>query len=113
MVIRSPSCFILRSVLMVTFFKVHLRGMWSLAGACLPGSPPERLSSGQPGSGQIGATWQRIASVGHSAPGGRPNRPDSDNLQARAHGLVVVGAALDGGDGAGQFLEVLFALHEV
>src|SRR6266849_7068748 len=105
MVMRSPARFILRSVWMVTFFKVHLR----IVGPRLPRrrapvADPEGFSAGQPASGQTSPPW-KIAFL-------RPRATHPD-LHAGAEGLVVLRAGLAARDGPDQLVQVLLALREI
>src|SRR6266849_5858628 len=101
---RSPACFILRSVWMVTFFKVHLR----IVGPRLPRrrapvADPEGLSAGQLASGHTGP-YRKIAFL--------RLRATHTGLHPGAEGLVVL-RALAAGDGADKVVQVLLALGEV
>src|SRR5438094_7379738 len=108
MVMRSPACFILRSVWMVTFFKVHLRivGTRALRIASRR-SPTRRFGAGQPASGHTGPL-ENISLSRRRATHIGAHR--SARLHARAERLVVLGACLAPGDCAHQVVHVLLAL---
>src|SRR6266849_2031784 len=105
MEMRSPACFILRSVWMVTFFKVHLRIVGTAPSASpRAGRRPQGFSAGQLASGHT-SPYRKIAFLRFCA--------THTCLHARAEGLVVLRARLAAGDGADQVVQVLLALGEV
>src|SRR5262245_56243624 len=105
MVMRSPACFILRRVLMVTFFKVHLR----LSGRLPAGGAP----------GEVARSGLRASAPRRSRAGTAAHDSAVDNLApcapalARRERLVEPRARAQGGDGAQELVEVGLALDEV
>src|SRR5437588_8610185 len=108
MVMRSPACFILRSVWMVTFFKVHLRILGTAPSASpRAGRRPRKV---QRRTARLGPHRSTRENIIVTAPRHPPGRTLS---HARAEGLVVLGARLATRDGADQVVQVLLALREV
>src|SRR5438094_5307484 len=107
---RSPACFILRSVWMVTFFKVHLRIVGPPLRDAAPWSPTRRFSAGQPASGYT-SPFRKIAPFVRRATHISPH--DGGRLDARPHRLVVLRSSLAAADGAHQVVHVVFALDEI
>src|SRR5438105_5482091 len=107
---RSPTCFILRSVWMVTFFKVHLRIVGPVPSAVpRPGRRPEGSAPDSPPQAtpvRTGTYHRLDAAPLHP----RTQRGRSD---ARPQRLVVLRPRFAPGDGAHQVVHVLFALDEV
>src|SRR3989440_6720942 len=108
MVMRSPACFILRSVWMVTFFKVHLRDVGTAPSASpRAGRRPRRV---QRRTARLGPHRSTPEDIIVTAP---RHSPGPTLSHARAEGLVVLRAGLAAGDGAEQVVEVLLALGEI
>src|SRR5262245_5664682 len=102
---RSPACFILRSVWMVTFFKVHLRIVGTVPSASpRAGRRPGGFSAGQLASGYTSPSV-KISRVRRGATYTRS--------PLRAQGLVVLRPGLAASDGAHQVVQVLLALREI
>src|SRR6267378_1680337 len=108
MVMRSPACFILRSVWMVTFFKVHLRIVGTAPSASpRAGRRPRRVQRRTARLGLHRSTPEDIiVTAPRHSHGPTPSH-------AGAEWLVVLGARLAAGDGADQVVQVLLALREV
>src|SRR5882672_12273788 len=115
---RSPACFILRSVWMVTFFKVHLRNVGTAPSASpRAGRRPRRVQrrTARLGLHQSGSEDSIPAAPRHSH-GPTPARPRPPAARRcsdpGAEGLVVLRAGLAASDGADQVVQVLLALGE-